>query len=259
MDDRLKADKERKERQHLQAVEEKNLKAQGVDVLAARKQAQAMADALMDEAEQVRKEPAKTGATVVDPKAAAEAKRQRIKQMLADARRGAYQPKKNRMLGLAASPLTFALGGKMRFLLGCMLIAAFAMWVKSNPNLLQSVSQVTETAKAAMETAKTGDVKAAADSVKGSVADTSQKSAVAKDLQIPVVGHFLSGWPAGIAGLVLIVLGLFRGWKMSIFALPAAGLILLGVTLGIPGGAFVAVSIGLAVAAVGFFFGRTAD
>ncbi|MGI8980435.1 MAG: protein kinase domain-containing protein [Pirellulaceae bacterium] len=259
MDDRLRADKERKERQHLQNVEEKNLQAQGVDVLAARKQAQAMADVFMDEAEHARKEPVKGGATVVDPKAASEAKRQRIKQMLADARRGAYQPKKNRMLGLAASPLTFALGGKMRFLLGCLLIAAFAMWVKMNPNLLQSVSQVSETAKSAIESAKTGDVKAATDTVKGSVADNSKQSAAAQDLPIPVLGHVLSGWPAGTAGLVLVALGLFRGWKMSIFALPAAALIMFGSNLGIPGGALVAIPIGLAIAGVGFFFGRTAE
>ena len=258
MDARLRADKERKERQHLQKVEEKNLQAQGVDVLAARKQAQAMADVLMDEAEHVRKEPAKGGATVVDPKLAAEAKRQRIKQMLADARRGAYQPKKNRMLGLAASPLTFALGGKMRFLLGCLLIAAFAMWVKYNPQAFK-LDQMKDAATKMAESVKTGDVKAATDAVKGSVADSSQGTAGAQPLPIPVIGPILSGWPAGIAGIVLVVLGLFRGWKMSIFAMPAAALLLLGSALGIPGGAYVAVPIGLAVAGVGFFFGRTAD
>ena len=147
----------------------------------------------------------------------------------------------------------------MRFLLGCLLIAAFAMWVKMNPNLLQSVSQVTETAKSAIESAKTGDVKAATDTVKGSVADNSKQSAAAQDLPIPVLGHVLSGWAAGIAGVVLVVLGLFRGWKMSIFALPAAALILFGSSLGISGGALVAIPIGLAVAGVGFFFGRTMD
>ena len=257
MDDRLKADKERKERQHLQKVEEKNLQAQGVDILAARKQAQAMADVLMDEAEQGRKEPAK-GGTVIDPKAAAEAKRQRVKQMLADARRGAYQPKKNRMLGLAASPLTFALGGKMRFLLGCLLIAGFAMWVKMNPDVFK-LGHMKAAATNIAESVKTGDVKAATDTVKGSVANTSKDAAVAKDLPIPVLGHVLSGTSAGIAGLVLVILGLFRGWKMSIFALPAAAIILFGSSLGIPGGPWVAVPIGLAAAGVGFFFGRTND
>jgi serine/threonine protein kinase len=258
MDDRLKADKERKERQHLQKVEEKNLQAQGVDVLAARKQAQAMADALMDEAEQGRKEPAKGGATIIDPKQAADAKKRRIKQMLADARKGAYQPKKNRMLGLATSPLTFALGGKMRFLLGCALIAAFAMWVKLNPDVFK-IGQLTNAATNLAESVKTGDVKAATDTVKGSVADTTKGAAGAKDLPIPILGHFLSGWPAGIAGAILVILGLFRGWKMSIFALPAAALIIFGSTLGIPGGPWIAVPIGLAVAGVGFFFGRTHD
>lgn len=258
MDDRLKAEKERKERQHLQKVEEKNLQAQGVDILAARKQAQAMADALMDEADQGRKKPASGGATVVDPKLAAEAKRQRIKQMLADARRGAYQPKKNRMLGLAASPLTFALGGKMRFLLGCLLIAGFAMWVKMNPDVVK-FGQIRIAATNLTESVKTGDLKAATDTVKGSVTDTTKDAAGAKDIPIPVIGHLLSGWPAGFAGMVLVVLGLFRGWKMSIFALPAAALILLGSSFGIPGGPWIAVPIGLAVAGVGFFFGRTHD
>lgn len=258
MDDRLKADKERKERQHLQKVEEKNLQAQGVDVLAARKQAQAMADALMDEADQGRKQPAQGSATIVDPKLAAEAKRQRIKQMLADARRGAYQPKKNRMLGLATSPLTFALGGKMRFLLGCLLIAGFAMWVKLNPDVFK-YGQIKAAATNLTVSVKSGDFKSATDTVKGSVADTTKDAAGAKDLPIPILGHLLSGWPAGIAGLILIILGLFRGWKMSIFALPAAGLILLGSSLGILGGSWMAVPIGLAVAGVGFFFGRTAD
>ena len=217
-----------------------------------------MADALMDEAEQGRKEPAKGGATVVDPKLAAEAKRQRIKQMLADARRGAYQPKKNRMLGLATSPLTLALGGKMRFLLGCVLIAGFVMWVKLNPDVFK-IGQIQAAATNLTESVKSGDLKAATDTVKGSVADTTKDAAGAKELPIPILGHLLSGWPAGIAGLVLVVLGLFRGWKMSIFALPAVGLILLGSSLGIPGGPWIAVPIGLAVAGIGFFFGRTAD
>lgn len=258
MDDRLRADKERKERQHLQNVEEKNLQAQGVDVLAARKQAQAMADVLMDEAEHSRKGPAIGGGTVADPKSAAEAKRQRIKQMLADARKGAYQPKKNRMIGLATSPLTFALGGKMRFLLGCLLIATFAMWVKLNPDVFK-FGQIKDAATNLAESVKTGDVKAATDTVKGSVAGTSKEAAGAKALPIPIVGAMVSGIPAGVAGLVLVVLGLFRGWKMSLFALPAAAIILLGSSLGIPGGAYVAVPIGLAIAGVGFFFGRTAD
>ena len=255
MDDRLRADKERKERQHLQKVEEKSLQSQGVDVLAARKQAQAMADALLDEAEQVRKEPPR-GATVIDPKAAAEAKRQRIKQNLSDARRGAYQPKRNRMLGLAASPLTFALGGKMRFLLGCLLIAEFAMWVKLNPGVFK-FGQIKAAATNVVESVKTGDVKAATETVRGSVTDTSKEAAGAKKkLPIPVIGDYLD-WRAGIAGMVLVILGLFRGWKMSLFGLPAAVLILFGSALGIPGGEFVAVPMGLGIAGIGFFFGRS--
>jgi eukaryotic-like serine/threonine-protein kinase len=257
MDARLRADKERKERQHLQRIEEKSLQAQGIDVVAARKQSQAMADALMDEAEQVRKEPLRS-ATVIDPKAAAEAKRQRIKQSLSDARRGAYQPKKNRMLGLAASPLAFAFGGKMRFLLGCLLIAAFAMWVKLNADVFK-FGQMQAAATNLAESVKTGDVKNAAETVKGSVADTAKEAAGAKDLPIPMLGPYLSGWPAGIAGVMLVILGLFHGWKMSLFALPAAAVILFGAAFGIPGGALVAAPIGLAIACVGFFFGRTMD
>ncbi len=247
MDSRLLAQKELKERQHLQKVEEKNLQAQGVDIVAARKQAQAMADALMDEAADVRQQSLK-GGKPLDPKVAAEQKRQRVKHMLAEARRGAYHPKKNRLLGLAFSPLSLALGGKMRFLLGCLIFAGFALWVKQNE--LLDVGRVTEAAKSTVEAVKTGDVEGATAAAQSSGVDTTKTG---KPLAIPLVGPLVSSWWAGLAGLILIVLGFFRGWKMSLFALPAAALLLLG----IPGVPFVGEGLGAVIGLGGFFFGRT--
>ena len=93
--------------------------------------------------------------------------------------------------------------------------------------------------------------------------DTGQ--AGSKPLAIPLVGGLFDSVNPGIAGAVLLFLGMFRGWKMSLFALPAAAIIVLGPSLGIPGIAMFggshasSAAIGLGIATLGFLFGRTFD
>ena len=81
IDDRLRVQREEKDRQHIQKVEEKGLQAQGVDLVQARKQAQAMAAAQLDEAAAAR-EAAKSGKAVSgDPAVIAAEKRARTKAL----------------------------------------------------------------------------------------------------------------------------------------------------------------------------------
>ena len=63
---------------------------------------------------------------------------------------------------------------------------------------------------------------------------------------------------------MLIVSALFRGWKMSLFAFPAAAIALLGPFFGVPGIAILGPRATSAAIAGGLFFfglllGRTAD
>ena len=261
IDSRVQAVRELRDRKHLQRVEEKNLQAQGLDLITARRRANSMADALLDEAADARATVAAAAAappvaspTVVDPKLEAAKKRQRIKTMLADAKKGAYQAKRRRLIGTALSPVAFLFGGSVRFLLGCLLLAGCGMWARQNG--LLSSEKVSEVRAAVTTSVAQGDAT-------NLTTAANQSAEQLQTLPIPLVGPYLSSFNAGLAGLVLIFLGLFRGWKMSIFAYPAAALILLGASFGIPalisvpGLHLTSAAAGLVVAFLGLAFGRT--
>ena len=86
----------------------------------------------------------------------------------------------------------------------------------------------------------------------------------AEPLRLPLVGRWFSSFAPGIAGAMLVFLAFFRGWKMSLFALPAAAVMVFGPSWGLPGIAALggapttAIVLGLAVAGVGLVFGREA-
>ncbi|HEX5102162.1 MAG TPA: hypothetical protein VFV87_00015 [Pirellulaceae bacterium] len=259
IDRRVQAFRELRDRKHLQQVEEKNLQAQGLDLITARRRAQNMADAILDEAAEARAAAAQPAAAqaVIDPKLEAAKKRQRIKTMLADAKKGAYQAKRQRMIGTALSPLAIALGGGVRFFLGCLLVIGCVLWARQNGLLSrENVHQVGSAVSASVQHGDAASLAADAQSL---------TSRDLRPLRIPVVGPLVSSFNAGIAGLVLIVLGLFRGWKMSLFALPATAVMLLGPAVHVP--AFLSlqtvhlesIGAGLLIAAVGVVFGRTHD
>jgi serine/threonine protein kinase len=259
IDARLVAWREERDRKHLQQLEEKSLQAQGMDLITARRRAQLVTDAILDDAAETRAAAAQPPASKpVDPALEAAKKRSKVKTMLAEAKKGAYQAKRKRLAGTALSPLAMVLGGKMRFLLGCLLIAGCALWARQNGLVSQeNLANV----KAAVETS-VQDQNAA--SLAGAAQTIGQQQTT--DLAIPAIGKYLSSFNAGVAGLVLVVLGMFRGWKMSLFALPAAAVMVLGPTLGViptfPELSTAHVSslaIGLVIAAIGFFFGRTYD
>lgn len=245
IDRHIAAHREAKSRKHLQSVEIANLMAQGMTAAQARQNGALMADALMDEAANARNQATLSLAGGVDPQLAAAKRRTRMKTVLDEARSGKYTSKR-RKAGLVTGPLAFALGGKMRFALGCLLILGCILWM-NQVGWTEKLSKAAEQAVAAQSLEEVKRVPPA---------DT-------QPLNWPVVGRFFDSFNPGVAGLVLVVLALFRGWKMSIFALPAAAIMFLGPALGIPGiGAMggahaTSLVIGLAVAVAGVFFGRT--
>lgn len=249
IDARLRTEREERDRKHLQKIEEEGLKAQGMDPMQARRQAARVAEALVDDAAWTREQkPLPTPATPVDPKVIAAAKRSRQLKMLADARGGKYSSKRRRLSGLALSlvtgPLGFALSGKVRFLCGALLIAAFVFWLRENGVSTPSDVISAETISAETAQQQANDLFTAIKNV--ATGDSPRQ------LAVPILGPWLSSLGTGIAGLILVVLGLFRGWKMSLFAWPAAVTALL-----MPGVLGYGIAAGLAV--VGLFFGRTSE
>jgi serine/threonine protein kinase len=240
IDGRLRQQQELRERKHLSKVEEKNLQAQGVEANEARREAIRRAEALLEEA---RQPSAESPATSTDPKVIAAAKRDRQLKMLAAARSGAAARERRRVPDvLVVGPLAFLLSGKLRFLVGALLLAGCVMWMSQN-GISAQVSRV-----AASEASHSDK----ALGVLGTFVNVVRGNQPTEPLALPVVGRYFNSFAPGIAGLILLVLGLFRGWKMSLFAWPAALLALFW-----PGA--IGYSIAGTLAAGGLAWGRTDD
>ncbi|MDX1945934.1 MAG: serine/threonine-protein kinase [Pirellulaceae bacterium] len=239
IDAKLRRRQDERERQHLRKVEEENLKAQGVAPEKAREQANLLADALLDDAVDARQQQAAGAAAAVDPKVIAAQKRARQLKMLSDARSGRYRERGvlASLAGLVTGPLGFALGGKVRFLAGAMLIAIFALWLKTNTNLADAAHANGSTQQRAL-----------------GMLDVLQTFFTNGEQVTTAVAGFNSVAP-GVVGVILLVLGLFGGWRMSLFAWPAAAIAL--VLPGVIGLDLVCYGSATGLAVVGLLLGRT--
>ncbi len=126
---KVKANSDVSDHKRLAEIEQRGLQSEGLSEGDARDRAWQMAAAVMDHAKAV--SPAS-----IDEEGAAEAKRDRIKAMLADARSGKYKKKRDKL-----APLRFALGGQTRLLIGCILLAIFAIWGNNN-GLFESLKEL---------------------------------------------------------------------------------------------------------------------
>ena len=192
-----------RDQKHLAKIEEKGLASEGVSPDEARERAWQMAMAVIENAKLEH-----GGGADMDAKVAAEAKRQKMKDMLADARSGKYAKKRDPL-----ATAKFALGGHTRLLLGCLLLAVFAIWAQSS-GFLETVKQL-----AAQENINAQDVGA---NLGGANANTART----------MLGT--EGLPTGVAGLLLAMSSFISGWRMSPFALVATIVILFGSIMGIP-------------------------
>ncbi len=238
LDANLRGTRKARDRKHLERVEAAGLEAAGVDAAQARQQAESLAVAMLDQAAEARRELAAAHAAI-DPKVAAAAKRARIKAMLAEARSGKYSRKANAP-GILTRLCGFICGPTLRFLLGCLLLGGCLFWMKRH-GLLSSTPDAAELREAV------------------------HLLGPGEPLPIPLIGQWFDSFNPGIAGLLLIFTACFRGWKMSLFALPAAAVMVLGPTLGVPGVAVLggahtsSLVIGAAIALAGLVLGRTRD
>lgn len=252
LDARLQRLRTARQQRHLQGVEQQALRAQGVDAAQARAQAERMAAALIEQAAAARLDARQAAPAPLDPKVAAAEKRARIKRMLAEARSEAKPRRRSWGEIVEASLAGFVLSGKVRFLLGCLLLAGCAMWAQQNKLLTGAADRLRNVAAEA----KQRDVSGLASDLR------SGAKFQAEPLRLPLVGRWFNSLAPGVAGAMLVVLAFFRGWKMSLFALPAAALMLFGPSWGLPGIAVLggapatAIVLGLGIGALGVLFGR---
>ncbi|MBM4067934.1 MAG: hypothetical protein FJ271_03190 [Planctomycetes bacterium] len=214
IDANQQARKEARERQHLQAVEAKALEAQGVEAAEAKQKAAQVADVMVHQAAEIKKEAAREPSPAQEKAAPAP-----MRQLLETAQ----QPQTVYNVEMPGQPSTLTpaallgslLGPKVRFLAGAVLLGIFVFWLFQNNDDDRLLNELSAALQA-------GDFARI------------DRLGQAFDMLPPFLGDIFRGLGPGIAGLILIVSVFFGGWRASLVALPAALIALLGPTLGIP-------------------------
>ncbi len=224
------ANQQVRDHKRLAKIEQRGLQSEGLSAAEARERAWQMAAAVMDHAKA-------SSAPDTDADAAARAKRERMKAMLADARSGKYKKQRDKF-----AVLRFALGGQTRLLAGCVLLGIFAIWAQQT-GLLDQVKTIAESGIQSGSIDQS-DVAALQSTAAGADSDSGRS------------------WSIGIAGLLLAMSAFVSGWRMTPFAVVATLVILLGPTFGIPGIGeslkpwMVSALVGVAVYVPGVIFGE---
>jgi len=275
VDARLAARKQSRERKILARAEEKRLKAEGMDMLQARKKAQKQADKLVHKAEMVkqtiadaRSESDRRGAptagpaqiTVVKPGSLFEADDSGEDDSPADRKRQSYlQRRHGGLLGLV-------LGPTVRFPIALALLAVFFLWFhKVNPDFPQNASELArETVNQTQDQLSDSGLANNPDALTKQTHTNASIETNRNDVEVPgvppAIRHQLSGYPAGLAGALLLISCLFRGWKIGLMTILGAAIMVVG-NKWIPGfgrlsASMLSCAVGGVVCVLGILFGR---
>jgi eukaryotic-like serine/threonine-protein kinase len=255
LDDIVESKRLAGDREKILKIEKAALRQEGLSEADAEAQADYLAEAMVSEAAQWKKRALASDTAQSPPNAAAIAdqKRERFRKMMAEARSG--KRAKFSLMKSLDSLLNPFLGAPVRLALGACLLIGFAFWVNANVDLTQ-VSQGEATSAAKEIISSNGE---AASQIADRVG-VSRLLNGGQQLDWPIVGSRLSSFASLVAGLILFGSGLVGGWRMTLFALPAAAIALFPDVLGIPdltflGGRLVlSTLIALGLTTVGFLF-----
>jgi hypothetical protein len=230
IDARLVARREAKHRRHLAQVEQEGLEAQGVTAAEAQEQA---AEALVQQAATIEKETAAAPLPVAVPVGAADAGEvPPVGQLLGlpEAPGPATVPpskRRNRALRRAVgNAFELVFGPKPRFLVGAVLLAGCIGWLYQNDLVPgQEIKKRVDEALQQQDVPDLSDLPI----------DLEKQT---RPLSLPpvpaVVTDLFEGFNAGAAALILFVSMVFRGWRVAVFAWPAALVAFGGHRLGVP-------------------------
>ncbi len=221
IDARLRGRQEAKERRFLEKVQAKALEAKGVSASEAQDQAAALADALVDGANEVKA--AEKAGKKVDLRAVVKAAKSRKPPEgynIAGVKRRSMRMK---------NLLNDWGGRRLRFLVGAAVFAVGLLWLNQNRDVLKGLAAVVEKA------AEKGTLDAA-----GEAGKTAGKAVgVMRPLSLAVlpesVAKGISHYGTPICGFLLMLTALaWHGWKPSLVAIPGVVIGSMGPMLGIP-------------------------
>lgn len=232
-DEKLSDVQRDKDEQTLSKAEQAELVASGVSDAEARKQASLLAATMVDVASETRKTMQEIAAGELTSQAA-EAKRQRIKQMLAEARTGKMSKRelKDRSLDRMLGQL---LGSKFRFVCASMLLLGVGLWMQANQKAVAGYWQhARTTASSAMESLKNTSLDAQGLSNATGVLNSATeqaKTAISSASNIAwsgVLGGLVNERNVlfiAIAGLLMLWGSLMHGWRVSLIFVPVTLLV----------------------------------
>ena len=261
------ARREHRERRLLQKIEERGLEARGVNLMTARRQARRAAEAMVTMAAEIKDAERLPDAVRGERIAIGQALRDaatRPEMVLSEHEHGLIDPRTDGPLGLI-------LGPGPRFLAGALLLTGCLFWMHQNELLTQEkMAEATETAKqlsakvqqVTTEAVQSNDVTKLQDASKSfAEVDLPKIPDRTKPLHLPLLPAWLTrlfhSFSPGAAGLILLVSSLFRGIRMSLFALPGAMIAWLGPEFSSGIGSTTYLWIGLTLGVLGIIFGRS--
>jgi hypothetical protein len=218
----LRARQEARVRRHLERVEEGNLRAQGLDLAAARRKARRAAEAIVAQAAELRGAGVRASRALTATLSSEERRRQVIRSLHEAAERP-EQILRSLERGLlrrgSDETLNTVLGPRTRFVIGIALALAFLLWAVQNGW-------------------RTADEPSA-------------------PLWLPLVPATLTGAvrdaTAALMGAMLMASALLPGWRIGLLVVPAAALAQIGPTSGLP--SWLCLPVALVLAALGFVYG----
>jgi eukaryotic-like serine/threonine-protein kinase len=224
---RQQARREARERKLLQLLEEKALKAKGVAPSKAREQAEQMAQAMVDQAAQIKEAAAQPRAPSAEPPGA------RALKLMQAARRpkliyqdeGARPRGGERVLRKLDRAMNRVLGPKPRFLAGALLLVGCLLWMNQN-NLLVWPR---------FEAVVLGQLPKEVQEAAGSKMVVAVPTTPLGLAPVPAaITSFFRDLSVGVAGLILLLGAFCRGWGISLWLIPCAVLACAGPDLGVP-------------------------
>jgi len=240
------------EQKHLAKLERKALKAKGVSEQQAKQQADLAAEKMVSKAADIRA--AAMDETVVSESRETPAvpRRSFNDLLMEEVDDRALRQDKLRADAVSAPRgfFNFFLGARARFIVGTMLIAGCLLWMQQNGMLNKEQNQPLQTE----------DVAAAAKD-KLEQFRSGEHDTLRFPMLPPHIRVILSSINALLAGLILVITSPFRGVMMTFFVVPAAAIILLGKSLGLPdigpiSADYASLAVGGGLIVLGLLFGR---
>jgi hypothetical protein len=219
---RLRDRQEARVRRHLERVEEESLRAQGLDLSAARRKARRAAEAIVAQAGELRRAGLRASRALTASFSSQE-QRQQVIRSLHEAAERPEQILRSLERGLlkrrSVESLDALLGPRTRFVVGIALTLAYLIWALQN--------------------------------------GWRTKDEPSAPLWLPLVPAALTGFvrdgTAALVGVILMVSALVPGWRMGLLVVPAAAFALLGPAFGLP--SWLCLPVALTLVALGFIRG----